>query len=471
MSKICLCLTGKTIEENIETARRYSTKADLVELRADFLLPEERLQIRRFPELCPLPAILTVRRPVDGGRWPEGEASRLGLYARGLAYAESDPRKNYAYVDLESDVKAPAVEEAARAFGSRIIRSYHDTRGLPPDVMGLLRQLPHYRDEIPKLAVRPNSMADNLELLRAFKAGKGERRILLGMGEGGQWTRLLARELGSYLSYASALSDGMDSAAPGQVDPGELSDFFGAMGVDSPPAFVACLSEKRPVSAALVKALNRCLRRDGQNCIAFPMLGQYGSEAYHFAKLLPLSAVVLSEPSPRGSIGFCGRYDRSSLQSNLVSLVIDEEGTWRGFDPDSAVMAAFIQASCKHRCMRFLPSAVLGNGDTARFAQSALRLMGAREIGVKTRGLALAHGSVRVIVKTEQSDEDPDKDDPIADYEFSGKECLIDVSPGPRASRLVIRAEAAGALTVRGDHYWERRAEALSRCIAARVGA
>ncbi len=67
MSKICLCLTGKTIKQDVDLLSKYRKYADLAELRVDCLDAGERLYIRRFPELAGIPVILTVRRDVDGG--------------------------------------------------------------------------------------------------------------------------------------------------------------------------------------------------------------------------------------------------------------------------------------------------------------------------------------------------------------------------------------------------------------------
>ena len=97
-SLVCLCLTGKTLAEDVEITKKYKDFIDLVELRVDFLDQDERLRIREFPSMIDVPAILTIRRKVDGGQYVEGESSRTMLYARGLAFAQEDPKNNFAYV-------------------------------------------------------------------------------------------------------------------------------------------------------------------------------------------------------------------------------------------------------------------------------------------------------------------------------------------------------------------------------------
>ncbi|HUH45251.1 MAG TPA: type I 3-dehydroquinate dehydratase, partial [Treponemataceae bacterium] len=116
-SKICLCLSCSTIKENLLVIEKYRNWIDMVELRVDYLTKDERLHIRRFPELAGLPCILTIRRRVDGGKFTEGEAARTTLFARGLAFADQDASKNFAYIDLEEDFHVPCLQDAALAFG------------------------------------------------------------------------------------------------------------------------------------------------------------------------------------------------------------------------------------------------------------------------------------------------------------------------------------------------------------------
>src|SRR5215467_2199535 len=119
MAKLCLCLTAKTIDRNLEIIDKYRKYINLAELRVDCLNDDERLYIRRFPELAGLPVILTIRRNIDGGHFASGECARVKLLARGLAFANADRRFNFAYVDIEEDLNVPSLEEAARTFGTR----------------------------------------------------------------------------------------------------------------------------------------------------------------------------------------------------------------------------------------------------------------------------------------------------------------------------------------------------------------
>ena len=80
--KICLCLTGSTLAEDLTILNKYRQWIDMAELRANYLNDNERLYIRRFPEMAGMPIILTIRRFIDGGTYRGGEATHTALIAR-----------------------------------------------------------------------------------------------------------------------------------------------------------------------------------------------------------------------------------------------------------------------------------------------------------------------------------------------------------------------------------------------------
>ncbi len=133
-SRICLCLTASTLEKNLRLLDSRRGFADLVELRADFLDPPELPHLPSFPKRAGLPVILAIRRGRDGGSWNGEEGQRRNLLSRALS-------GGYAWVDLEEDLEDPAVAEAAKRAGTRVIRSLYDCSGVPEHLTGRLRSL------------------------------------------------------------------------------------------------------------------------------------------------------------------------------------------------------------------------------------------------------------------------------------------------------------------------------------------
>ena len=155
---ICMTLTGKTLEEDLKLVKRYEKHIELVELRVDYLDEDEQLIVRRFPSMIRLPCILTIRRDIDGGLFNGGEFARTNLFGRALAFANQDRAKNFAYVDFEEDFNIPSIQDAALAFGVKIIRSYHNMKEPVYNLKELCDRMRKTGYEIPKIAFKPRKL-------------------------------------------------------------------------------------------------------------------------------------------------------------------------------------------------------------------------------------------------------------------------------------------------------------------------
>jgi len=228
MAKICLCLTAKTIGRNLEILDRHRSHADIAELRVDCLDPDERFLIRRFPEQAGIPVILTIRRNRDGGQFIGGEGARINLMARGLAFADENKRRNFAYLDVEEDLNVPSLEEAARTFGTKIIRSIYYSKETDTNLSAIIRSVKRSGEEIVKLAVTARSISDVYNLLRAGKECREQEKILFATGRYSALSGILAEKFGSFMCYAYA-PDKHDTPEPvagafGQSSPQDQID-------------------------------------------------------------------------------------------------------------------------------------------------------------------------------------------------------------------------------------------------------
>ena len=111
---ICLTLSGSTLEENAGLVRSNRDYIDIAELRVDLLDEEEQKRARLFPAMTDVPVILTLRRKCDGGKCTLSERQRRSLLLDAL---DGD----FAYVDIEEDIKRSEVEQKARERGVKII--------------------------------------------------------------------------------------------------------------------------------------------------------------------------------------------------------------------------------------------------------------------------------------------------------------------------------------------------------------
>ena len=195
---ICLTLTGKTLEEDRQLVNKYSKLIDIVELRVDHLTEEDQLYARRFPSMIHIPCILTIRRDVDGGLFNGSEFSRTCLFSRALAFANQDKTKNFAYVDFEDDFHIPSIQDAAMAFGVKIIRSVHS---MDEPIYNLKDRCDEMRKtgyEIPKIAFRPKKLSDVANLFREGSQMTQYEHILCALGPEGLPSRILSSHTNSY---------------------------------------------------------------------------------------------------------------------------------------------------------------------------------------------------------------------------------------------------------------------------------
>ncbi len=134
------------------------------------------------------------------------------------------------YVDIEveaSDLLKEEIIGAAKAKGCRVIVSYHNHRRTPSEAE--LQQVIDWcfnsGADIAKVACKANDMKDNARLLGLLDS---EREIIvIGMGEIGRVTRVLAPILGSKFTFAS-LSEGKETA-DGQMEHGKMRQLIGKL--------------------------------------------------------------------------------------------------------------------------------------------------------------------------------------------------------------------------------------------------
>ena len=213
---ICLTLSGNTLSSCLEEIRANREYIDLAELRLDLLSEDEQRKAAEFPAMADLPVILTLRRKEDGGKCTLSERERRQLLLSAL-------EGNFAYVDIEEDVKKNDVEAKAREKGVKIIRSFHDFSGIPDDIYSRIYRLAE-RGDIAKAAVTPHTIQDLLTLFRISEELKDIPKIIIGMGDWGIPIRILYKKAGSLLTFASS----GNAVAPGQVSARDLKLLYRA---------------------------------------------------------------------------------------------------------------------------------------------------------------------------------------------------------------------------------------------------
>jgi 3-dehydroquinate dehydratase/shikimate dehydrogenase len=472
MAKLCLSLTGNSLQKDLEILEKYRKYIDAAELRVDFLDPDERLHIRRFPEMAGIPVILTIRRDTDGGKYVGGEGSRITLLSMGLAFAEVDKRKNFAYVDLESDLNVPSLEEAARTFGTKIIRSVHNFQGVDEDLAKRIRELRRTGDEIAKVAVMPQTTADVLRIFQAAKETKSIKKILIGMGRLGTSTRILADYLGSHLTYSSAAEDDVSLAAPGQIDPKELVELYRFKKINKDTKIFGITGY--PLTATSSPAFHNALfTQETKDAVYIPFPSDSLNSFLRLAEEINMEGASVTVPYKEAIIPHLANRSANVDHIGACNTIVKSSSGWMGYNTDGPGFSDALLQCIGKKNLRGKRVSIIGAGGAARaVAAEVSRLKGralilnrtvfkAKELamrygfswsGLDNQGMDMLEHFSHIIIQTTSVGMEPNVDgDPLEQYSFHGKEIVIDLIYKPAMTRLLARAQNAGCQIANGS--------------------
>lgn len=256
--------------------------ARMLELRTDYLnLLDAQSVVRLIREVRDsgqgrTPAIVTCRDPKEGGAGNHPDALRMQILCAAVE-AGAD------FIDVEyANFIRPefgrSIQAALAAHSrTRLILSTHDFSGRFPDLKGRHRQITHAcSGAIPKLVYTAKHINDCFEAFDLLRETQGER-IVLCMGEAGLISRVLARKLGSFVTFASL--DRQAATAPGQLTVDALKGLYRFDAVDAETELFGVIAD--PVGHSLSPAIhNACFADKGMNRLYLPLLVQGGQAEF-----------------------------------------------------------------------------------------------------------------------------------------------------------------------------------------------
>ena len=460
---LCLTLTAPTLGGCLDQVRANRHLVDMVELRVDLLHHSEWGGVARFACECPLPAMCTIRRTRDGGRWVAPEAVRRRLLTA-AAHA------SFRYLDLESDLPPGAVALPRR--GPRIVRSLHDTAGTPQQLPGLLRALPRSGREIAKLAVTPLGCADLARIVGAAQSAPGPH-IVIGMGAYGVPTRLLAAKLGAWLTFTSTAAR---AAAPGHLDPHTMQRRYRFDAIRATTPVYGLIGN--PVAHSRSPEIhNRGLAAAGLPGVYVPFMVDEVDRFLDLATSLGVRGLSVTIPHKEAVMALLQRADRSVSGAGACNTLVRERRRWSGYNTDvSGFMEPLRELLAAGRIRR---ATVIGAGGAARAIVWALRearvavlianrtLARAQSLAVELAAEAvaltapdlaqrIAAYSDLIVQSTSVGMERHDGAapatayDPIAQVSLAGHEIVYDIVYAPPDTPLLKRARAAGCEVIYG---------------------
>lgn len=258
-SKICVAIAPKNVSELASLFdKALAQQPGFIEVRFDAVEPSElRAAVEKAAELSHLTRLITTLRPKrEGGFRDISDAERQEFWQR-------LPAGIWA-CDVESDAVS-WVEHKNK------IVSRHDFEGVPDDIDALFANLSELDTKAVKLAVTADDAVTSLPawktLLRASE--RGQKAIVIAMGDAGKWTRILAPSRGALLTYASLDADG--ATAAGQVTAKEMRELYRVDEIDLNTRIFGVIGD--PIAQSLSPNIHDPLfQKAGLNAVFLPFL-------------------------------------------------------------------------------------------------------------------------------------------------------------------------------------------------------
>jgi len=479
---ICMTLTGKTLEDDLKLVKKYEKQIDLVELRVDHLCEEEQLYVKRFPSMINLPCILTIRRDVDGGLFTGGEFSRTNLFGRALAFADPDKSKNFAFVDFEEDYHIPSMQDAAMAFGVRIIRSCHNMTGPVSNLRERCEAMRKTGYELPKIAFMPKTLSDVVNLFKEGAAMDYEH-ILCAMGPEGFPSRVLSAYSNSYLTFVSPEEMLQNTNVIGHIDPATLNDLYHFKDITTKTQLFGITGWPLPKTGSPV-IYNAGFKKQNVDSVYLPIRSPSISESLNFCEQLGFKGLSVSVPFKESVLYYLNEQSPEVVQIGACNSLVLRNNRWTGYNTDAIGFKKALEDFIGTMSLKRKKVAVIGAGGAAKAIVYALKQMGAK---VCIFNRTLEHAQVlaekygysycqldpfcvekldeysTLIIQTTSlgtnaEGNSTEENDPIYFYNFRGNELLFDIVYTPAITPVMKRASLAGCRTCNGYRMLEYQA-------------
>lgn len=246
---VCITLEGNTVEEILREAELATAEgADIIEVRFDKMYVEpvevtaknadgiDETSIELVPRSLDSvnisgsieqlkkgiekPVLFTCRGRDEGGMFPDDEDLRISILEQAIASGVS-------WIDLELSIGSDSRDTlfaSAKESGATVVASIHNIEATPTaDEMIELVEASHDSGEIIKLCYQTHNHDDALSIFEAAwkLRTEGHRSAIMGLGIGGDWTRMHAPILNQAMVFTT-LKRGFSLADKGLINVQDL---------------------------------------------------------------------------------------------------------------------------------------------------------------------------------------------------------------------------------------------------------
>jgi len=378
--------------------------AEMLELRTDYL---ENLSIDLVKNLIdevkeakgsPIRLIVTCRDKQQGGALAYPQQLRIDVLTTALkAGAEFVDVEFENFLRTENQERIMvALSQSARG---RLILSTHNFKTKFENINKLYRSiLAAYPGAIPKLVYTANHINDCFEAFDLLYRASGEQ-IVFCMGEAGLISRIIAKKLNSFVTFASI--DEQSTTAPGQLTIGQLKELYRYEHINSDTELFGVIAD--PIGHSLSPAIhNACFADKGMNKLYLPLLIEGGQDKFNefldnviLRKWLNFKGFSVTIPHKHNALAYVqangGFVEPLAQRIGAVNTLvignrassIEHRASINGYNTDYAaaldsVTSARRGGKIRKAGLKNLTVAIIGAGGVARAIVAGLSDAGAR---------------------------------------------------------------------------------------------
>jgi 3-dehydroquinate dehydratase/shikimate dehydrogenase len=395
MARLTVPISAKSTDEaqqQIKAAK--AAGAEMLELRTDYI---ENLGVELVKDLVGslqilsgkgLPVIVTCRDKKQGGVIDYPSRLRVDVLVAALK-AGADfidfEYDNFHFTENQERIRL-ALSQSSKA---RLILSAHNFETKFADINKLFRGITTIcPGTIPKLVYTANHINDCFEAFDLLHRTSGER-IVFCMGQAGLVSRILAKKLDSFVTFASI--DEQSATAPGQLNIRELKQLYRYDDISADTELFGVIAD--PVGHSLSPAIhNVSFAQMKMNRLYLPLLVQGQKQEFDIflnnillRKWLNFRGLSITIPHKQNAINYArknqGFVEPLAEKIGAVNtLIIRSDGRIKAYNTDySAALDAITSGTGITKAeLKELPVAVVGAGGVARAIVVGLSDAGAK---------------------------------------------------------------------------------------------
>ena len=487
---------------NLDAAARQiraaqAAGAEMLELRTDYLEELSAGLVKRLVAEAKssadslIPVIVTCRDKKEGGAIDYPVGLRIDVLTAALqAGADFIDAEYENFLSTENQERIKLA--LSRNSKGRLILSAHNFEAKFDNIEGLYRRiLTVYPAAIPKLVYTANHINDCFDGFDLLHNTGGER-IVFCMGAAGLISRIIAKKLNSFATFASI--DDKSATAPGQLTIEQLKKLYRIDCINSETELYGIIGSPVAHSAGPV-VHNACFAEIRANKLYLPLLVEGGKSEFDdflnnalAREWLGFASFSVTIPHKQNALNYV-REQRSEVRgqrtedrraSNIEllaerigavnTLVIGTDGKLSAYNTDYTAALDAITSTLKitRVDLKNLPVAVIGAGGAARALVAGLSDAGAgikiyNRTVKKARKLAAEFGcdfaplsdlpelDAKLVINCTSIGMHPNVDETILPKEHIKKDMAVfDTVYNPAETLLLKHAKETGAKTIDG---------------------